>query len=225
MTPAAATSPTTPRQIGSFLQTDGAGTDDPAQSRLITTQSHGQDYSEAGPDWADSQTQAEIAAELANERATRLEASALYDDEEEEDDEDREWWREDRYGAVDFDGQWDDEETQDEVDVQRAVREGGFGVGVWFDNVVDVFLKLEDGDDEEAFEAGMSGAEVLPKSHEEDGNADSFTQQAQQRTRGTTNEVSAHFSEDSMEAAPEDPKSVWDDVAWFSRLVIRTARS
>jgi hypothetical protein len=33
------------------------------------------------------------------------------------------------------------------------------------------------------------------------------------------------ISEDEMEAAPQDPKNLWEDVSWFGRLVWRIAQS
>ena len=215
MTPATAMSPSTPRPSGSFIQITETGTDDPAKSRLITTHSRGQEFS--GPDWADSQTQAEIAAELAAEQ----EALELYPDEEQE----GEWWREDRYGTVDFDGHWDDDEKQDEADVQRALKTRGFGIGKWVDGVVDVFLKLEDDDDDQEVELSKPDPKDEAGTHEQEEDAPSSTKGPQQTQRNTAPENTDQTSDDSIEAAPEDPKSVWDDVAWFSRLVLRTARS
>lgn len=188
---------------------------------MISTHASGQGLS--GPDWADSQTQAEIAAELAAE----LDASeALYPDEEQE----GEWWREDRYGGVDFDGHWDvdDDEggKQDEADVQRAVRERGFGVGRWVDGIVDVFLKLEGDDAEEEQDAHVvdhiPGAEADSGTQEQSEDA---TEGLQQSRRKMTTESTGQGADDSIEPAPENPKSAWDDIAWFSRLVLRTAAS
>jgi hypothetical protein len=219
MTPAIAMSPSTPRPAGSFLKVTETGTDDPALSRLITTESHRQGYS--GPDWADSQTQAEIAAELEVEMAAELEPAELYD----EDDQDKEWWREDRYGAVDFDGHWEDDARQDEAEVQRAVKEGGFGVGRWVDGVVDALLRLDDNEDERDLEAGIpSASETVLKSDEPDGGvipqADGTAGE-----KPPLDESSGHVSDDAMEPAPAHPASAWEDVAWFGRLVFRTARS
>lgn len=219
MTPATAMSPSTPRPAGSFLQVTETGTDDPALSRLITTESHGQGYS--GPDWVDSQTQAEIAAELEGQMAAELEPAELYDD----DDQDNEWWREDRYAAVDFDGQWDEEERQDEAEVKRAVREGGFGIGRWVDGVVDVLLRLDDIEEDRDLEIGM------PPDSEPVHNDDELDGVLVPQAKGQTDEKSppdeslGYVPDDSMEPAPVHPTSVWEDVAWFSRLVFSTARS
>ena len=219
MTPATAMSPSTPRQAGSFLQVTETGTDDPSLSRLITTESHGQGY--AGPDWADSQTQAEIAAEVEADMAAELEPAELYD----EDGQDEEWWREDRYGAVDFDGHWEEDDRQDEADIKRAVREGGFGVGRWVDGVVDAFLRLDENEEERDLEVGMPpGSEAVPES-------DEFKARSVPQADGQTEEIpppdesSGHVSDDAMEPAPAHPISVWEDVVWFSRLAFRTARS
>ena len=220
MTPATAMSPSTPRPAGSFLQVTEIGTDDPTISRLITTDSHGQAYS--GPDWVDSQTQAEIAAELEADLAAELEPAELYD---EDGHEEEEWWREDRYGAVDFDGHWDEDERQDEADLKRTVREGGFRVGRWVDGVVDAFLKLDDNEEEPDLEVGTlplsegvsHGQEVLAASVGPD--------QGEEQPKSSTDESAGHISDNAMEPAPAHPASVWEDVAWFSRLVLRTARS
>lgn len=218
MTPATAMSPSTPRPAGSFVQVAGTGTDDPALSRLITTESHGQGY--VGPDWVDSQTQAEIAAELESEMAAELEPAEIYD----EDEDDREWWREDRYAAVDFEGHWKDEEKEEEAEVQRAVREGGFRLGKWVDGVVDALLRLDD-EEERDLEVGIPpAAEPVVRSDPLDGKLDTQTEE-QTEEKPPPDESSGHVADDAMEPAPANPTSIWEDVAWFSRLVFRTARS
>lgn len=136
------------------------------------------------PDWADPQTQAEIAAEVERDMADELEV-------ESED----EFFR-DRYGMLDFEGQFD---TDDEKDVQEVVKHG-FGIGKWMDGLVDVLLKLED--DEPDIEAQPA--------------AESAVQVQSDPSLG---------SDDSLESPPEKPKGVWDDVRWFGRLVTRTIRS
>ena len=210
MTPATAMSPATPRLASSFVRVAQSGTDDPTLSRLITTESHGQGY--VGPDWTDSQTQAEMAAEL--------EPAELY----EEDEQDQEWWREDRYGALDFDGQWEDEEKEDEAEVQRAVREGGFGFGKWVDGVIDALARLDD-EEERDLEAGISPAtEAVVRGDKLDRNLETQTDGQKEESR-PVDESSRHVFDDTVERAPAQPKSVWEDVAWFSRLVFRTACS
>ena len=207
MTPAQGLSPVTTRQ-------SQAATDGPSTSRLISTSSHDQAF--AVPDWADEQTQAEIAVELEASIAAGLE-----DDGPDSDDPDREWWREDRYGGVDFEGHWDHAEEEDEADVRKAMKASGFGVGRWVDGVVDAMLRIEDLD-----EAGQDLG--LEQSLE-----DAREQDARQREEEGTKETAegAHpsdsrlHSDDSMETAPENPTSVWEDVAWFGRLVLHTARS
>ena len=218
MTPATAMSPSTPRPASSFVRVAPSGTDDPTLSRLITTECHGQ--GSVGPDWTDSQTQAEIAAELEGEMAAELEPAELY----EEDEQDQEWWREDRYGALDFDGQWEDEEKEDEAEVQRAVREGGFGFGKWVDGVVDALARLDD-EEERDLEAGISPAtEAVVRADKLDGNPETQTDGQKEESR-RLDESSRHVFDDAVERAPAQPKSVWEDVAWFSRLVFRTACS
>ena len=219
MTPATAMSPSTPRPTGSFLQVTEIGTDDPAISRLITTESHGQAYS--GPDWVDSQTQAEIAAELEADLAAELEPAELYD----EDGNEEEWWREDRYGTVDFDGHWDEDERQDEADLKRAVREGGFRVGRWVDGVVDAFLNLDDNEEEPDLEVGAPPVSE-DVSHSQGPLAASVgPDQRDEQPKSSTGESAGHVSDTAMEPAPTHPASVWEDLAWFGRLVLRTARS
>jgi len=219
MTPVTAMSPSTPRQTGSFLQVPETGTDDPALSRLITTGSRGQGYS--GPDWVDGQTQAEIAAELEADMAAEMEPAELYEEDGQED----EWWREDRYGAVDFDGQWDDDDRQDEADVKRAVREGGFTIGRWVDGVVDAFLRLDDNEEDRDLEVGLPArSETVLKGEELE--ARSIPQiDGQTEEKPPPDDSSGHVSDDAIEPAPVHPASVWEDVAWFGRLVFRTARS
>jgi hypothetical protein len=216
-----------------------AGTDDPSQSTFITTAAHDKGYS--GPDWADSQTQAEIAAELEREMAHELEADSQASGS-------REWWRGDRYGAVDFAGQFDDEEDEDdddvdggsdEADVRKALRQrGGFGgVGKWVDGLVDVFLKLdhEDDDGDEDADRDLETG-VVVKDDDEDrvvpppppGTVGEEEEGASQpkAERVVVDEGSEEDDDSlSMEAAPANPQSVWEDMAWLGRLVLRTARS
>lgn len=137
------------------------------------------------PDWADPQTQAEIAAEVERDMADELE-------EESQDD-----YSGDRYGMLDFDGQFEFN-SEDEREVQEAVKRG-FGLGKWMDGLVDVFLKLEDEPDLEAQPAAESSMQVKSSAPE--------------------------VSEDSIEPPPEESKGVWDDVRWFGRLVAKTVTS
>ena len=75
----------------------------------------------AAPDWADDQTQAELAAQYHEEFGDDL-------------DEDG-----DPYGLLDFEGQFD---SEDEDELRESIK--GYRLGAWMDGLVDVFLRLED---------------------------------------------------------------------------------
>jgi len=124
------------------------------------------------PDWQDSQTQAEIAAQVQHEL-------------EEEFDED------DPYGMLTFDGHFD---TDDEEGLRKEMSR--YKLGRWLDGVVDSFLKLEDVEPD---------PEIQPVKRLHDN--------------------ASVLSDSSVEEPPEMPKGVWDDVAWFGRLVMKTVRS
>jgi hypothetical protein len=111
-----------------------------------------------------------------------VEAEVVDEEEEMED----EFFR-DRYGMVDFTGQFD---SDDEKDVRDALRKQGFIMGRWIDGVIDSLMMLEPEPELE-----------VPKVD--------FVE----------------VSDDSIEEPPERPKSVWDDVRWFGRVVGRTFSS
>ncbi|KAL8243830.1 hypothetical protein R6Q59_010088 [Mikania micrantha] len=120
---------------------------------------------DAEPDWADSQTQAEIAAQFENELAEEFEDA-------------------DMYGILDFDENFEDD---DEEEVREAISNGKS----WLDGMVDVFLKLEDDPPEDDIESARASRDCVS----------------------------------DVEPPPKAPRGVWDDVAWFGRLVARTVRS
>ncbi|KIW95514.1 uncharacterized protein Z519_04099 [Cladophialophora bantiana CBS 173.52] len=72
------------------------------------------------PDWADEQTQAEIAAQMDAEFADELDDG-------------------DPYGTLDFEAQFD---SDDEEELRKSI--SGYRLGRWMDGLVDVFLRLED---------------------------------------------------------------------------------
>ena len=98
----------------------------------------------------------------------------------------------DRYGMVDFTTQFD---SDDEKDVRDALRKKGFLMGRWIDGVVDSLMMLEP---EPELEVGRNTPKV------------EFAPDY------------ASVSGESIEEPPERPKSVWDDVRWFGRVVGRT---
>ncbi|EXJ85882.1 hypothetical protein A1O1_06251 [Capronia coronata CBS 617.96] len=108
---------------------------------------------------------------------------------------------EDPYGLLDFEGQFD---SEDEEDVRQEISK--YRLGRWMDGVADVFLRLEDFP-----EPGRSDLEA--------GNAQSAPAPAKDV------ETASVASETSVEAPPEKPNGVWDDVAWFGRLIARTLQS
>jgi Protein of unknown function (DUF3984) len=173
---------------------------DSQQSLADSTSPSTRDYSAIEPDWADPQTQAEIAADLELELADELEDDGQsYSDDG------------DRYGALDFEGQGIED---DEREVQQAVRSRGFGVGQWIDGVVDVFLKMDEGDEDQP--------ESTPEQTHLEGQEAEDRGQDEKSTREERDDLE---SDDDMEPAPANPKSRWEDVSWFARLVLRTAKS
>jgi hypothetical protein len=180
------------------------GTDNPRASRPISTPASTHDYATVEPDWADSQTQAEIAADLEMELAEELEDAELYSD------------GGDRYGGLDFEGQDIEDE---EREIQQALRARGFGIGKWVDGVVDVFLKMDDADedDPEIKHEKLDHQPVTVSGDEsKHGDLPAYPGGA---------EMDDIASDDGMEPAPQNPKNVWEDLAWFGRLVLRTAKS
>ena len=98
----------------------------------------------------------------------------------------------DRYGMVDFTTQFD---SDDEKEVRDALRKKGFLMGRWIDGVVDSLMMLE------------------PEPELEIGHDTPKVEFAPDNTS---------ISGESIEEPPERPKSVWDDVRWFGRVVGRT---
>ena len=147
------------------------------------------------PDWADDQTRAEIIA--------AQEQGDLDDGDDEFNEEDEE---EDPYGILDFDGQFD---TDDEEDVRREISQ--YQLGRWMDGIVDVFLRLED------------FPETQTPSHLEARAADHAGLATPVPTKDA--DTASLVSDNAVEPPPERPKGIWDDVAWFGRLIARTVRS
>jgi len=156
------------------------------------------------PDWADSQTQAEIAADLERDLAEELEDGELYSDDD------------DGYDRLDSGGQGI---ADDEREIEQAVQARGFRIGKWVDGVIDVFLKMDEADDDELeVKPESANHEAITVSKE----GSKTTDHAEQSGRQAMNDMG---SDDDMEPAPQNPKSVWEDLAWFGRLILRTARS
>ena len=150
----------------------------------------------AAPDWADDQTQAELAAQNHEDFGDEL-------------DEDG-----DPYGVLDFEGQFD---SEDEDELRESIK--GYRLGAWMDGLVDVFLRLEDdfpGSQVDATRARTRSAVQLAS------DSDAAPTAAKDTEASTGSGV--RF-DDSVESPPEQPKSVWDDVAWFGRMVARTVQS
>lgn len=88
-------------------------------------------------------------------------------------------------------------DSDDEKDVRDALRKRGFIMGRWIDGVIDSLMMLEPEPE----------AEV-----DQDRKVD-FARE------------NVSVSGESIEEPPEKPKSVWDDVRWFGRVVGRTFSS
>ncbi|KEF55871.1 uncharacterized protein A1O9_07451 [Exophiala aquamarina CBS 119918] len=161
------------------------------------------------PDWADDRTQAEIAAQVGNDLAEEFD----YDG--------------DPYGVLDFEGQFDSDEDNDsdEEEVRREILASGFHMGSWVDGIVDVFLRLEDPPDSSSEQnLDLETGSRFP-SREMPANIDA----AQLPSSGAENgePKPTHFeSDNSVEPPPvQQQGGLWNDVAWFGRLVARTVRS
>lgn len=196
MTPAAVISPSMcPR----------TGMENPDISKALLNPASAHEYVALEPDWVDSQTQAEIAADLEMELAEELEDAELYSDDG------------DRFGGLSFEDQAD--EAEDEREVQKAVRARGFGVGRWVDSVVDVFLQMDDVEEDDLVveQEALHQQGVLPSSEE--------TKDIRQSAQSGSPGIDELASDDGMEPAPQNPKTIWEDLAWFGRLVFKTAKS
>jgi Protein of unknown function (DUF3984) len=195
----------TPAAIrASFTAIDDPTTENQEGVSAISTPHSSHDYASIEPDWADSQTQAEIAADLEMDLADELEDGELYSE------------AGDRYGVLDFEGQGIEDE---EKEIEQAVRARGFGIGRWVDGVVDVFLKMDDVDEEEMdMKQERLDHESVTTTKEEN-------QQNSRPAQLALQELDDVASDDEIEPPPQNPKSVWEDLAWFGRLVFRTARS
>ena len=180
-----------------------AAADDPRASQGFKASTPTHVYAAMEPDWADSQTQAEIAADLEMELAEELDDGELYSDDA------------DRYGRLDFEGQG----VEDEKEIQKAVKTHGFMLGKWVDGIVDVFLKLDDADEDEPDpKHDRPDHEAVTMREDEKKDCDVSGQCSKE-------EMDALVSDDDMEPPPQNPKTVWEDLAWFTRLVLRTAKS
>ena len=153
------------------------------------------------PDWADAQTQAEIAAQIQEDFRDELDDDG------------------DPYGILDFEGQFD---SEDEDELRESI--SGYRLGRWMDGLVDVFLRLEDDFPGSQAESHHSRERKDEEKYADDGSATAASAPAATKDADAPS-GSAVRLDDSVEPPPERPKSVWDDVAWFGRVVARTVRS
>lgn len=194
----------TPTPMTIFSKVKGTAADKPSVPREVSSSISTHDYLGVEPDWADSLTQAKVVAGLETELADGLEDGELYPDDG------------DRYGALGFKGQGIEDE---EREIQQTVQARGFGLGRWIDGVVDAFLKLDEADEEGLeIEHGMLDHDVL-RGPEADTKEDDVSGEPKGQ------DVDDAESDDEMEPAPRSPKSVWEDLVWFGRLILRTAKS
>ncbi|RMZ89409.1 hypothetical protein DV736_g3365, partial [Chaetothyriales sp. CBS 134916] len=150
------------------------------------------------PDWADPESQAEIAARVAAELADEIDDS-------------------DPYGMLDFEEQIDIElDSEDEREVRRELMAGHNG---WFDGVIDVLLRIEDEYPDP--ELGQT-VDQLRTRRGEGVVAGRVVTGQQLQGQLQKEEV---LADDQVEAPPDHPQSMWDDVKWFGRLLARTVGS
>lgn len=150
------------------------------------------------PDWADreSRAEAEIAASLSSELADDLDDG-------------------DPYGVLDFDDHFEPFDSEDEAEMRRELAKSR--LGRWFDGVVDVFLNLEEEiPDLESEARSQKGSQTTPRELEDGRQVDHASK---------SNDDLEPLAAEQVEAPPEQPQGVWDDVKWFGRLVARTVRS
>lgn len=163
------------------------------------------DDSSIEPDWVDASTQAEIAAALELQLATELDDGELYSNDG------------DGYESAEIAAKAALEEEQA---VKQAVRFHGFRIGTWVDNVIDVFLRLDDADEEEV--------QAESDKIKDDNEVDLATKQIKQ-SEGLREIRKGDRSDDGLaddiEPAPQNPGSVWEDIAWFARLVLGSAKT
>ena len=118
----------------------------------------------------------------------------------------------DPYGVLDFEANFD---SDDEAELRKSI--GGYRLGAWMDGLVDVFLRLED---------DFPGSQVDDSKDKKGKGEESSAPDSDSAKKDA--EAASGLSvrlDDSVEPPPERPKSVWDDVAWFGRLVARAVQS
>jgi hypothetical protein len=173
------------------------------------------DVEDIMPQWDDPSSQAELAAQLQQDFGPVSSTNTnIYDDDEFDEDGDG-----DMYEDMDFEGHFDSEE---EEELRRTI--SGYGLGRWMDGLVDVMLRLE-GDFEEPF--NQQGGNVRKQEEGVVGDGDDFDVEAVALPReadALEAQADVGFVGD-VEPPPETPKSVWDDAAWFARLLARSVRS
>lgn len=134
-----------------------------------------EDFDDVEPQWADARTQAEAAALHA----------------EMEDEYTR---HDDPYEALDFSGQG--ESSDDEEEVKRAMKRYGMrGLG-WMDDAIDALLQLED-------------------------EHDLYDKQVD--LQSTTRRGSVSVDDLEIEEPPSTPKTYWETAYWFGRVLRRAA--
>ena len=165
-------------------------------SQLHLSKTLTQESSDVQPDWADKETQAEIAAQVASEFSDELD--------------------DDPYGLLNFEDQVEIEfDTDDEAEVKRELAKRGGG---WFDGVVDVFLKLEDEYPDPDLEKGTAGTPADDDATKIEISKPDIATRAASRTQDQP------LQDDEIEEPPEQT-GVWGDIKWFGRVIARTVRS
>jgi hypothetical protein len=154
------------------------------------------------PDWADASSRAEAAANTQANLEASSSGVALSEVHSLSPSDD------DPYGILDFTDHFEPFDSDDEAEMRRelARHRGALGLG-WFDGMVDVLLRFEDGPGREDGEA---------QTEERIGRA-----RAGVRRRELEEET---LQAGEVEAPPEN-RGVWGDVAWFGRMLARSVRS
>jgi hypothetical protein len=159
---------------------------------------------EVQPDWADKDTQAELAAEEVGWDREVLREEGLDEDD-------------DPYGELNFDGHFDNgSDIVDEDEVRRELSRGG--LSRWMDGIVDVFLMLE-GDGADDFDTdrreGLERLKALSESVRKE-DAEKTENKPAWDDDGADGESSV-----SPPPPAEQAQGVWGDVKWLGGLVAR----
>lgn len=184
-----------------------------------------QEEEDVQPDWADADTKAEALqqrqpsgyfSKLLGTSAPQDDTENRFYDLEEEIYDDEFVDDDDPYENIQLAEHFDNgSDVLDEEEVRREIKKTGV-MGKWFDGVMDAFLMLEDGDGEGDFFDDK----------DEDEKRRTMSNAAEEGTASGSAPKTGGDDVDGkaidVEAPPDQPQGVWDDVKWLGRLVARS---